>query len=379
MKYLAMIICALAWVSCKEQNATQKMEQLQDKEVDNMLVLREEQLETLELDNVNLEKAQVSGTLQLNGKVDVDPDYKVSLSSALGGRIQSVHVLPGEFVRKGQIVLTIEDQQFVQVQQDYLTTEAQLLSAEPNYRRQKELNSNKSSSDRAMQEAETAYKSLLAVKNGLEEKLRLIHIEPSEVVAGKIQRSIQIRAPFSGKVSKVMVNKGKYVSASDELVELIDPKGFLLDIRVFEKDLPIVKVGQELQVFTNSNPDKKVTAKVITKGSDVQEDGSTEVIARLSDGNALELVNGLYINAVLTLEELEAYTLPEEAIVSYEGNDYVLEQLEKNRFRLQKVEVGDSMHGRTAVVNYDSLLNKRIINKGAYALLMAAKNTMEEE
>ena len=378
MKYLFIILSAFLVLSCKNEAVKNETEKPVSKTIQNELMLTKEQLKTIELNTVKMEKNQISGTLQLNGKVDVDPDSKVSISSALGGHVKSVRVLPGNFVKKGEVIVTIEDNQFIQIQQDYLTTQAQLLSAAPNYNRQKELNTSKSTSDKLMQQAETEYKSLLAIKNGLEEKLRLLNINPSKVAAGKIQRSINIVAPFSGVVSQVNVNKGKYVAPSDELVELINPQGLILKIKVFEKDLPKISVNQNVTVFTNGDTNNKLKAKIITKGNSILEDGSTEVIAKLLNTNTHELVNGLYVNALIDLDNIDAFTLPADAVVSFEGKNYVFEQKSQEKFLLVEVETGNTFQESIAIVNAEVLLNKKIVNKGAYALLMALKNKVEE-
>ena len=378
MKYLFIIISAFLVLSCKNETVKEETGKALSQATKDELILTKEQLKTIELSTVKMQKKQISGTLQLNGKVDVEPDSKVSISSALGGHVKSVRVLPGKFVKKGDVIVIIEDNQFIQIQQDYLTTQAQLLSAAPNYNRQKELNTSKSTSDKLMQQAETEYKSLLAIKNGLEEKLRLLNINPSNVAAGKIQRSINIVAPFSGVVSQVNVNKGKYVAPSDELVELINQQGLILKIKVFEKDLEKITIGQNVSVFTNANTDNKLKAKIITKGNSILEDGSTEVIAKLINANKSELINGLYINALIDLDNVDAFTLPADAVVSFEGKNYVFEQIAAGKFRMMEVEIGTANEGFVSIQNHSSLLNKNIIGKGAYSLLMALKNKTEE-
>src|SRR5690606_12121396 len=125
--------------------------------------------------------------------------------SAMGGYIKSINVLPGKTVKKGEVLLVLEDNEFIQIQQDYLTTKAQLLSASPNYQRQKELNESKSSSDKTMQQAETEYRSLLAAKSALEEKLKLININPASLTNETIKRTIPVLSPFNGTISKVLV------------------------------------------------------------------------------------------------------------------------------------------------------------------------------
>lgn len=378
MKYISFLLFSFLIISCNQEKTEEPSTEPKAELTANELVLSDDQLKTVDISIGTIEKKQLAGLLQLNGKVDVNPDYKVSLSSALGGHITSINALPGKAVKKGDVILTLEDQQFIQIQQDYLTTQAALLSAQPNYERQKELNSSKSTSDKVMQQAETEYRSLLAIKRGLEEKLRLIHINPSLLTSDNIKRSIPIIAPFNGVISKVFVNKGKYVSSTDVLVELINPQGFLLNMTVFEKDLPKIKTGQIMDAYTNENPDTKFRAKVITKGTSINENGSSEIMAQLTESTPEKLVDGLYINAQVALDHIDAYTVPNDAVVTFEGKSYIFESKENNKYLLQEVEVGESTNGFIEVKNYTDLLNKKIVSKGAYALLMALKNKAEE-
>jgi len=60
------------------------------------------------------------------------------------------------------------------------------------------------------------------------------------------------------------------------------------------------------------------------------------------------------------------------------AKNYVFEQIATGKFRMMEVEVGTANEGFVSIQNHSSLLNKNIIGKGAYALLMALKNKTEE-
>src|SRR5690606_9422252 len=104
-----------------------------------------------------------------------------------------------------------------------------------------------------------------------------------------IKRSIPVIAPFNGIISKVFGNKGRYVSSTDVLVEPINPQGFLLNMTVFEQDLPKIETGQIIDAYTNENPGTKFRAKVITKGASINENGSSEIIAQLTGNSPMKL------------------------------------------------------------------------------------------
>ena len=89
----------------------------------------------------------------------------------------------------------------------------------------------------------------------LREKLSLIHIDAESLTAAGISKSIPLRAPFDGFVSKVNVNAGKYVSSTDVMVEFIQSENCYLGLTVFEKDMRNLKPGMKLVAYGNNEAD----------------------------------------------------------------------------------------------------------------------------
>lgn len=363
-------------ISCGGQNTTTE-EKPSEEKVENILKLDDVQLKSVGLTSVLIQEKNITKTIRLNGTIDVPPQNLVSISSALGGYVKSTKLLPGKQIRKGELLVELEDNQFIQLQQDYLTTKAQLQNAEAEYKRQKTLNQSKASSDKVFMQAKSDYEILLVNQKALEEKLRLIHINPSQVSVTNLKRTVGIYAPFDGFVSQVFVNAGKYVSPSDILFELVNPANLMLNLKVFEKDWDKIKVGQTLIAFTNTNPDQKYNAEIALIGKNITEDRTMEVYAKFN-GNEAKLIPGLYMNAEITIPENKTMALPQESILSFEGKKYIFEILDKNKFQMLEIQTGNSGGGWVEIINGDKLSGKNIAHKGAYTLLMSLKNTAEE-
>lgn len=375
MKNIVGIFVLLLLWSCGNKEKT--TEENVAEATENVLKLSDEQLKAFSLTTVELQERNVTKTLKMNGMVDVPPQNLISVSSALGGYVKSTKLLPGMHFRKGEVIALMEDNQFIQLQQDYLTAKAQLQNAEAEYHRQKLLNQSKASSDKVYLQAKTDYETLLISKKALEEKLWLIHINPFNVSVNNIKRTASVYAPFDGFVSQVFVNVGKYVSPSDVLFELVNPKDLHLNLKVFEKDWDKINIGQSLTAYTNSNPEKKYGGEIILIGKNISQDRAVEVHAHFTENNA-KLIPGLYMNAEVLIPEIKALALPEESVVTFEGKHYVFEVLENNGFRMTAVEVGTSGDGWTEIVNGNQLIGKKIAQKGAYTLLMGLKNKTED-
>ena len=375
MKNIIIVLLSLFVFGCK--NSQQEQEKQPNSANENHIALTKEQLQNFQLSTTELQEKNIHHTLRLNGSIDVPPQNLVSVRSALGGRVQSTKLLPGMHFRKGEVLVTLEDNQYIQLQQDYLTTKAQLQNAREEYSRQKELNQSKASSDKVFQQAQADYRILEASLAALEQKLHLIHINPNQISVSNIKRTSNIYAPFDGYVTKVMVNIGKYVSPSDVLFELVDPRDIHLNLKVFEKDWDKIQIGMPVVSYTNNKPEKKYSGKIILIGKNISEDRTMEVHAHFDNYDAL-LIPGMYMNAEIEIPETKNLALPDECIVSFEGNHYVFKQKDATNFEMIAVEVGSSGDGFTEIINADSLKNSKIVQKGAYTLLMAMKNKGEE-
>lgn len=345
---------------------------------ESIVALTEAQLKNASLATGNVEKKSISSVLKVNGQIDVPPQNMVSISMPLGGYLKSTKLLPGMHINKGEVIATMEDQQYVQLQQDYLTTKSRLYFAEKEYDRQKELNQSQASSDKVYQMADADYKTLRITLSALGEKLKLINVNPSALSEKSISKSVTIVAPITGFVSKVNVNIGKYVNPSDVLFELINPTDIHLNLKVFEKDITKLAIGQKLVAYTNNQPENKHKCEIILISKDLSVDEHSADVHCHFENYDKALLPGMYMNAEIEVKSNDALTLPEDAIVTYEGKEYVFVAVDKTHFKITEVTTGTSENGFIEIVNGNSLGAKNIVTKGAYTLLMKLKNKSEE-
>jgi len=377
MKTIIFLASLLILSGCSNKTETNREKSASAADIGNIFELTDEQLKSIPISTTALQERILTHTLKLNGKVDVPPQNLVSVSSALGGYVTSTKLLPGMHFRKGELLAEMEDSRYIQLQQDYLTATAQLENRKAEYDRQSELNRSKASSDKVYQQAKADYETLLISKQALQEKLRLINIQPDQVSAGNIKRAVGIFAPFDGYVTQVFVNVGKYVSPSDVLFELVNPNDLHLNLKVFEKDWENVKIGQPIIAYTNSSPRKKYEGKVILVGRTISKERAVEIHAHFDNQDQF-LIPGLYMNAELEIPDTKTPALPEESIVAFESKEYIFKILDENRFEIIAVQTGVTGNGWTEITDAQKLEGAKIVQSGAYTLLMALKNKGEE-
>jgi cobalt-zinc-cadmium efflux system membrane fusion protein len=343
--------------------------------IENTTTLTGAQIKNAGIQTGKIEQKEISSTLKLNGKIDVPPQNLVSISVPMGGYLKNTKLLEGMYVTKGQVLCVVEDQQYIQLQEDYLLAKAKIGYAKAEFERQKELNQSKASSDKVYQQAQAEYNSLSVMVQSYGEKLKFAGINPNNVSVKTISKSINIYSPISGYVSKVNVNTGKYVTPSDILFEIVNPSDIHLALTVFEKDINKLAIGQSVLAYTNTNPGKKYPCKIILIGKDFSENRSTEMHCHFAQYDKA-LLPGMYMNAEIELKSQQSNVLPSDAIVNFENKNYVFVAKGNKQFEMKEVNTGNSENGYTEIISKE-LKGTTIVIKGAYSILMKIKNVEE--
>lgn len=376
MKNIIFII--LLYVALLSCNSKQEAESTVDVATnENSVQMSDSQLKNAGIAIGKMENKTISSIVKLTGVVDVEPGNSVSISFPLGGYLKSAKLIPGMQVRKGQIIAVMEGQQFIQLQQDYLTAKAQLVFIEGEFIRQQELNKSKATSDKVFQQAQADYTSQKVLVKSLSEKLKLIDINPSKLDENSISRTANIYSPINGFVSAVNVNTGKFVNPTDVLFEIMNPVDVHLALNVFEKDVNRLAPGQKVIAYTNTNPEVKHPAEIYLIGKGLSQDRFVEVHCHF-ERNDKKLIPGMFMNAEIEVQSNNAWVLPADAVVSFENKQYVFIAKTNNEFEMMEVKTGNVENGLIEIIVDQNSASNNFVTKGAYSLLMKMKNTPDE-
>ena len=359
----------------KEEQKSVTSQAKQDSAIQNIVTLTGEQLKSANLSIGQVQNKDMHQILKVNGLIDVPPSNIVSISIPLGGYLKKTNLIPGMFVKKGALLAVIEDPIYIQLQQDYLTAKSRFAYLEADYIRQRDLNATKSTSDKIYQLAKSDFESQKYLVKSLQEKLKLIGIDPSQLNETTISRAINFNSPINGYVTKVNVNIGKYVTPTDVLFEIVDPSDLLVRLIVYENDVLNLKIGNEVTFTTNNDLSKKHTAHVAVITPNINEERTTDVHCHLVNEN-VRLYPGTYVSAEISLNNAKVDALPEESIVKWENKPYIFIKQSDQSYKLLAVELGVTTNGFIEVKT--NLKGQDIVLKNAYTLLMKLKNSSEE-
>jgi len=352
---------------------------------ENIVELREDQIKLAGIQTGSVEMRSVSNTLKVNGIVSVAPQNQATVCMPLGGFIKNTNLLPGNAVTKGQTLAVIENQDFVDIQQNYLEAKNRLVFAEAEYNRHTDLYKDDVYSEKNVQQVTVDYKNLKALVKSLEQKLYLIGINPDLLTENNISNTVNLISPIKGFLKAVNVNIGKYVSPTDILFEIVNSDKLFLELTLFEKDAAKVVSGQRVKFFINN--ETEVHEAVISQtGKSVSSDKTFRVYGTVTS-TCKNLLPGMYVNALIEESDILVTALPSEAVVNFDDKDYIFvfgkDKVEAGKamteYQIIEVKKGVSSSGFTEITlpaGFDFNAAKVVV-KGAYTLLSAKKNAGE--
>ena len=392
-KISLLILSTLLVVACGNKDS-EKMESSEESSMKEeqlvatgikQITFTKDQYNLAEIETGAIEMRNLSNIIKLNGTIDVEPESMASVSAPLGGYLKTAGRLPGEAIKKGQVLATIENPEFIQIQQGYLESLSRLQFLEEEFNRQKKLREEDINSAKTFQQVSSDYKITQGRVKAYEQQLALAGIIRSSVQNGNITRTANLYAPISGFIKASNVNIGDYVSPQDVLFELVDLNDIHLALNAFERDLEKLEIGQTVKFSLSDDNTFNRTAEIFIIGKATGSDRMTPVHCHIKQENQKGLLPGMYVKAWVESGTNKQNAIPSAALVQYEWKDYVILQTEETEngytFKLEQVKKGIEQEGYTAITFADgaTVQNFKPVVKNAYSILSALRNSEEEE
>jgi membrane fusion protein, heavy metal efflux system len=357
-------------------------------EITRQVNITKQQFDALKVEFGTIEQKNLENNLKSTGFLKVPPQNKANITSVLGGTVQSILVQEGDKVTKGQTVVTLANPEFIKMQEEYLDAQSQLVYAETDYNRQKELSAMNVTARKTFQQSTSNLNSLKAKVNSLKQQLAILNINTTQLTSENIYPVISIISPISGNISEIDINIGANVEASTTLMDVVDNSRLHLDLFVFEQDLPEIKIGQNVDFTLTNLPGRNFTAKIFAIGSAFENQTKTIPIHAEITGNKSELIEGMNVTGLININNVSAPSVLSTAIVSYSGNDYIFIRVDEKEnpdgelFYFEKIQVkkGVTSGGYTEVIPLGQIPeNSKVVTNGAFYLMAMLTNTGEEE
>lgn len=343
---------------------------------EGVVELTKQQIETIGLETKTLEERNLGNNIKVTGMLELFPQDQANISPFVGGNVSSIKVVPGDNVRKGQVLAYIEHPDIIAMQQEFQEKNDELVFLKQDYERKQTLYDKGVSSGKEFQMAQSQYRSTTSSVNGLRSRLRLLGINSDKVAQGEIFSAIPITTPLSGYVGEVMVSLGDYVAPQSTMFSISDNSKIYVNFKVYEKDIKHIKEGQQIYFSTTSRPDALLKATVRSIGKTFESDPKAiEILADIENKDK-NLLPGMYVEGRIVQGEKSGYAVPEEAIVKEGEQSYIFivdedEAPEENRMKFKRIPVSTGLNDLGFVeVNLPAEIakNVKIVTSGAYTL-----------
>jgi cobalt-zinc-cadmium efflux system membrane fusion protein len=342
-------------------------------ESDDRIKLSKAQFENNAMSFTQLEMKNFPNTIKVNGVIHVPPENKADINSPMGGYVKKAPLLEGDLVKKGAFLITLENPDYVSLQQSYLETKAQLNYQEAEFERHKIMRDENVISQKSFIKVQSDYKAIKAKYNGLKKQLQMLNINIAAVESGRLSTTVDLYAPISGSITKVNVNLGSYVSPATTILEIVNTDHIHLELSVYEKDILSIKKGQKINFTIPEASDEQYKGEVYLVGTILEENRTIRVHGHLLD-NEINFLPGMFINAEIITDTSLARAILSSAIVEENSRQFVLvlDEETADDYYFVKTEVSISkVYNDYAEFNEASTLNEkdRILNDGAFGLI----------
>jgi len=363
MKYFYTLLILSFLFSCQKQETNEENEKNPEK---NIISFSKEKVKLADIETGKLLTKHISEKIHCKGKIIAKPQNRYKYSAKISGYIKKIHILNGQSIKKGHLLLSLEDPSYIETQKDYLKIKSKTEFLKKEFERQKTLSENNAGTGKIYEKSKTEYEQSLADFEAIKLTLKMININPDKLNTNNIRSIINLYAPIKGNINELNISTGQYVKPEDVLLEIINNEDFLIELNVFEKDIHKIQIGQLLyyDCSISGSKDSMHTAEIISIGNYVDPETKTFKVQAAPKENYNGMRHGIFVNAQINLSENKLKVLPDEAVFFDDGISYAYIAENDTVFYKQEVNTGISENGFTEIKNSE-LFEKTFIIKGA--------------
>jgi cobalt-zinc-cadmium efflux system membrane fusion protein len=337
--------------------------------------LTEEQFKTMKMEWGPVHTGDFSEEIQVQGTVQIPVEGMREITTYFGGYVQDLKLIEGQEVRKGEVLFTLENPDFLRLQQDFLEINSQLAYLKAEWERQKTLAQEQISAQKNFLKAAADYDAASAKTQSLKKQLAMLGINTDALTPANMRSKISVSSPISGFVEEVLAVPGQFLPPAAKALTLMSKEHIHVELVLFEKDASKVHTGQIVEFTSPDRPDEVLKAKVYVVGKSINAQRQINVHAHLLDEKEeAKLTPGMFLQARIQLDPQRSLAVPEESIIEVGEEHYILVQKSKSAgaFTLQKIKVTPGSKGKHyRAISTESALDSTavVLVKGGFNLL----------
>jgi cobalt-zinc-cadmium efflux system membrane fusion protein len=284
------------------------------------LRLTENEMKAIDLATVQASYQPISSHLRATGKVLASPFRKAIVSYPFPARIARIHVRPGDWVKTGQELVTLQSEAVGEAKSEYFKALAEFELAKSSFEREKRLFDRGAGAGKNLQAAEAERKVAEASLNAAEKKLHVLGFTEAQVQTAaethEINATITLFAPLPGKIVDNNVALGAMVDQTSEILTILDPSVLCVDADIYERDIAAVRKGQEVELTVPAYPDLVFKGRIQYIGDVLKEETRTVTVRTEVENEGYRLKPGMFASLTILLDrQARALTVPQAAVL----------------------------------------------------------------
>ncbi len=371
IRRLIAVTILLSFLACTgntNQESDSDKKSVEDGEQTNSSVkLTKKQKKEASIQTAGLEKKEFTKKISCTGTIEASPKHIVTVIPPVKGYIKELYHQNGDYVSKGDKLVRLSHPRYLTIQRNYLSAKTRTEYYEKEYKRQGELAVEKAASLQKMQNARADYEESRAKLQSLSQMLNMMNIDPETIKEGGLYSKIHLYAPINGYITEVYSNTGNLADEDNPVYEIMNMNHLRLHLQIPEDKIAKISEDQPVKFLTLISPEKTFNTKIDYIGKKVDADKKRISAYSYLENSEMKFKHGMNVNAHLLIDREKEHALPNEAIVRIDQKPYIFLALDRG-YKLFELKTGKETENYTAIKNYQNLLTKKIVTKGAHFL-----------
>jgi cobalt-zinc-cadmium efflux system membrane fusion protein len=327
MSVFSVLVLTLVLISCgnTEQESRLQPEPIRSNTAESF-TLTADDMTNQNLALADFEKTQKTAFIFASGLVDLPPENRHNISAITEGFVKEIKLIAGDKVKKGQVLFTLMNPDFLEMQRSLVVAKNSLELAKKEWVRVQSFKEDNIVSTKQYDEARANFFNTEANYSSQKKHLALIGFDIEDVEKGQFTSEVAILSPITGVIAMVDIATGAFVPRSVRIMEVLDLEHFHVELSVFESEAALVEEGQSLWVRKVSAGDQSTQEWM--KGyvfrinpSFSGTDKSLNVHAHVEEWE--NPIIGSYVEAKIQTSSTVLWKVPKDAIIK-ENNGFTL-------------------------------------------------------